>query len=111
MSHVATMSVFRASTDPTQVDAHIVSVIRRTLLAGIALVLLLPAARGDSQWFGWMPLWLVGMPLSALWAAHGLRLLRRDVVAAGVTANRRRRRPQARRRTMRAAPARLPHAA
>jgi len=44
--------------------------LRRALLGGLALVALFPAARGHSEWAGWAPLWLVGMPASALWALH-----------------------------------------
>lgn len=35
------------------------------LAVGIALVATVPAARGFSDTFGWMPLWLLGMPASA----------------------------------------------
>jgi hypothetical protein len=38
--------------------------------AGIALVATVPAARGFSDLFGWMPLWLVGMPASACLVAY-----------------------------------------
>ena len=38
------------------------------------LVVLLPAARGFSDTFGWLPLWLLAMPLSAWWALHRFRL-------------------------------------
>lgn len=38
------------------------------LLAGITLVLAWPSARGHSALLGWLPLWLVGMPLAAGWA-------------------------------------------
>ena len=48
--------------------------LRLILGAGLALVLLLPAARGFSQWLGWWPMWLVGMPGVALWALHRFRL-------------------------------------
>ncbi len=34
-------------------------------------VLLIPAARGHHEWLGWLPLWLVGMPLSAWWSLRG----------------------------------------
>lgn len=88
-----------------------VALLRRILMAGIASVLLLPAARGYGDWLGWLPLWLVGMPLSALWAAHALHMLRRAPVAASGTARRRRHRPQARRRTAAVALRRLPRAA
>ncbi|MDR1075703.1 MAG: hypothetical protein LBL59_05235 [Xanthomonadaceae bacterium] len=41
---------------------------------GMLLVLLVPSARGHSLWFGWLPLWLVGMPLAAWWALRGFSL-------------------------------------
>ncbi len=55
-------------------DPMIDIVLRRLLLAGLAAVLLVPALRGSSDWLGWMPLWLVGMPLAAWWALHRFRL-------------------------------------
>jgi len=48
--------------------------LRQATCVGLALVVLLPAARGHSDWLGWMPLWLVGMPLAAWWAMHRFRL-------------------------------------
>lgn len=69
--------------------------VRQVALAGLALVLVWPAARGDSQWLGWLPLWLVGMPCLAWWSLYRfqlpLGLLRRQA--------QRRRGPQAKRRT------------
>jgi hypothetical protein len=66
---------------------------------GLALVAVLPAARGHSEWLGWMPLWLVGMPLAAWWAMHRFRLpswsAQRDAVPRWL--QRRRFRSQARR--------------
>jgi predicted MFS family arabinose efflux permease len=75
--------------------------LRLILGAGLALVLLLPAARGVSEWLGWWPMWLVGMPAVALWALHRFRLPARVTAARkGVQAAPRRRRSgmQARRR-------------
>lgn len=75
--------------------------LRLILGAGLALVLLLPAARGFSEWLGWWPMWLVGMPAVALWALHRFRLPARVTAARkGVQAAPRRRRSgmQARRR-------------
>lgn len=40
------------------------------LVAGSLLVLLVPAARGMAM-IGWLPMWLVGMPAVAWWAARG----------------------------------------
>ena len=69
--------------------------LRRTVTLGTLAVLLLPAARGSSDWFGFLPLWLLGMPLAAWWSVSGFPLPR---VAAALP---RRRRAQARRVTMR----------
>jgi hypothetical protein len=49
-------------------------VLRGALLTGLALVLLLPFARGYSSWLGWLPLWLVGMPAVAWWALYRFRV-------------------------------------
>ena len=80
------------------------------LAMGIALVATVPAARGFSETFGWMPLWLLGMPLTAWWALHRFRLPQRATVPE---LRRARRRPhaQARRRTLRAGAQCLPRAA
>ena len=76
------------------------STLRQAVILGTLVVLLLPAARGSSQWLGWWPLWLVGMPLSAWWSLRGFPL---PAVALRLP----RRRPlQARRRQ----PRRGPHA-
>ena len=63
-----------------QLDA----VLRHAVILGTLAVLLLPAARGSSEWLGWLPLWLVGMPLAAWWSLRrfplppvGMRLPRR----------------------------------
>lgn len=90
------------------VDPRLSTLLQRAALAGLAAVLALPAARGYSPWLGWMPLWLLGMPLAALWALHGFRLPRR---AATAVLARRRRRPQARRRLPRGFAPRLARAA
>lgn len=63
-----------------QLDA----VLRHAVILGTLAVLLVPAARGSSEWLGWLPLWLVGMPLAAWWSLRrfplprvGLRMPRR----------------------------------
>ena len=73
--------------------------LRRAVTLGTLAVLLIPAARGHHEWLGWLPLWLVGMPLSAWWSLRGfpvpalaLRLPQRRRVQSA----RRGRRPQAR---------------
>ncbi|HYG07840.1 MAG TPA: hypothetical protein VD865_15725 [Stenotrophomonas sp.] len=83
-------------------DPRVLRPVRQIALAGLALVLVWPAARGYSQWLGWMPLWLVGMPLTAWWALYRFRLPQRP---AGAASPRRRRLPQARRRALAARPA------
>ena len=71
------------------------SLLRQLVILGALAVLLIPAARGSSALLGWLPLWLVGMPVAAWWALHRFRVptvLRRVRPAAA-----RRRAPQARR--------------
>lgn len=72
--------------------------LRRLLLWGAVLSLLFPAA--SSEWLGALPLWLVGMPSSALWALHGCPLPRYGSAPARTPMDQRlrRRRAQARRR-------------
>ncbi|GAB3063996.1 hypothetical protein [Stenotrophomonas tumulicola] len=72
-------------------DARLLRAVRQLALAGLAVVLVWPAARGHSEWLGWLPLWLLGMPLAAWWSLLRFpfpRLHRRRVQA-------RRRRPRA----------------
>lgn len=80
------------------------SALRHAVILGTLAVLLIPAARGSSDWLGWLPLWLVGMPLAAWWSLRGFPLP--DVAVQGL----RRRRPQALRRRARRARAPLPAA-
>ncbi|MDT3502674.1 hypothetical protein [Stenotrophomonas maltophilia] len=49
-------------------DPRLLRGVQHLALAGVALVLVWPAARGSSAWLGWLPLWLIGMPLVAWWA-------------------------------------------
>jgi hypothetical protein len=83
-------------------DPQLERSVRLVLLAGLALVVLLPAARGHSDWLGWLPMWLVGMPAMALWSLHRFRLPARKAAAADLAPPRRRRRTgaQARRRAV-----------
>ncbi len=69
--------------------------LRRTVTLGALLVLLVPAARGSHALLGWLPLWLVGMPLASWWSLRGCPLPR------PVLRLPRRVRPQARRRGVR----------
>ncbi|AWH26647.1 hypothetical protein [Stenotrophomonas sp. YAU14D1_LEIMI4_1] len=55
-------------------DPRVLRQVQQLALAGVALVLVWPAARGHHAWLGWAPLWLVGMPLVAWWALLGCPL-------------------------------------
>ena len=45
--------------------------LRGCVMLGGVVVLLIPAARGHSVYLGWLPLWLLGMPLVAWWSLRG----------------------------------------
>lgn len=92
MSHQSFASPYASQDRP---DAHLDRVLRHVVLAGLALVLLVPLARASTPWLGWAPLWLVGMPAVAWWALHRFRL---PVWARSAFRRGRRRAPQARRR-------------
>ena len=80
-------------------DPRLDRILRRLIGWGVLAVLLLPAARGTSAWLGWMPLWLVAMPIASWWALHRFHLpLRMTERARTSTPHRRRRGAQARRR-------------
>lgn len=86
---------------PVSPDPQLEQALRMALGLGLVLVALLPVARGSTDWLGWMPMWLVGMPAVALWSLHRFRVpLRRATVETGSQASLRRRRSgaQARRR-------------
>ncbi|MDI9248620.1 hypothetical protein QMZ25_08505, partial [Stenotrophomonas sp. RS-48] len=63
-------------------DPRLLRGVQHLALAGVALVLVWPAARGSSAWLDWLPLWLIGTraeagrhragPLSGHGAAAGL---------------------------------------
>ena len=75
------------------------AILRHAVILGTLAVLLIPAARGSNAWFGWLPLWLVGMPLSAWWSLRGFpvpALALRLPQQRRVQAARRGRRPHAR---------------
>ena len=74
------------------------SALRQAVILGTLAVLLVPAARGSSDWLGWLPLWLVVMPLAAWWSLRGFPL---PAVAVRLP---RRRRVQATRRSVRRLP-------
>ena len=81
----------RSPSPDTGPDPRLLRCVRHAALAGLAMVLVWPAARGSTSWLGWMPLWLLGMPLVAWWSLLRLPLPRWQ-----------RRRVQARRRGTRA---------
>ena len=72
--------------------------LRQVVILGALAVLLIPAARGSSAFIGWLPLWLMGMPLAAWWS------LRRFPLPEVALRLPRRRREQARRRSARRVP-------
>lgn len=83
------------------VDPRLERGMRAVVLLGLAAVLVFPAARGYSPWLGWLPLWLLGMPLAGWWALHRFRPPRWPQRLPAVSVPRRRRRfgpAQARRR-------------
>lgn len=56
------------------VNPGLEEVLRAAVAVGAVLVLLWPGARDSHAAIGWLPLWLLGMPLAAWWAAHRFRL-------------------------------------
>jgi hypothetical protein len=93
------------------VDPRIEGVLRYAIAIGATLLLLVPAARGSSEALGWLPLWLLAMPLSAWWALHRFRLPAASAERRAPAARRRRTGPQARRRTRLSTRPALPKAA
>jgi len=85
-----------SAADP--IDPRITDVLRYAIAIGATLLLLVPAARGTSETFGWLPLWLLAMPLSAWWALHRFRLPAASAAPRAPAARRHRSGPQARRR-------------
>lgn len=81
------------------------TLLRNAVILGTLAVLVFPAARGSTALLGWLPLWLVGMPLAAWWG------LRRFPLARLAVRMPRRRRAQALRRPSPGRPARLSRAA
>lgn len=81
------------------------NVLRHAVILGTLAVLLVPAARGSTALLGWLPLWLVGMPLAAWWS------LRRFPLPPLALHLPRRRRVQALRRSSVRRPTRLSRAA
>lgn len=96
---LATSSAMRRA--PLPPDPRLRRALWQLLWLGAVLVLLFPAARGHHAWLGWLPLWLLGMPLSALWALHRFRLPRLPLPMPAARSRRRRSGGQARRRSQR----------
>lgn len=48
--------------------------LRRTLIFGLILVVAVPQVRVTTDWLGYLPMWLVGMPAVMLWALNGFRV-------------------------------------
>lgn len=90
-----------ASRDPFAVRLE--ELLRHVLAIGAVLVLLLPPARGFSETLGWLPLWLLAMPATALWALRGFPVPGPKGTASITRQVRRRSGPQARRRRLRCA--------
>lgn len=92
----------RRKDEAAVVDPQIERALRLAVLGGLVLVMLLPAARGQSEWLGWLPMWLVGMPAVGWWSLHRFRLpMRKDPARESAKSPRRRRHgAQARRRAV-----------
>lgn len=58
----------RARAEP--IDARLDGLLRHAIAIGAVVVLLLPEARGYHAALGWLPLWLLAMPMVARWALH-----------------------------------------
>lgn len=103
-SSVMTFITHRSSRLATPAaDPRLVMAVRRVLWLGVTLVLAVPAARGYNAWFGWMPLWLLGMPLAALWSLHRFQMPGLPSRRTKVRTRQRRAGAQARRRPQRGA--------
>lgn len=98
--------------DSSAPDPRLASAVRTACFFGVALVMLLPAARAFSPTFGWMPLWLVVAPALAWWSLHRFPLpgARGQTVQAQRRGSRRRAGVTARRRSG-GSPQRMPRAA
>lgn len=92
-------------------DPRVEAALRYAIAIGAVLVLLLPGARGSHAALGWLPLWLLAMPLSAWWALHGFPLPRWSRAPAATAPRSRAPAAQARRRPRPARPLALPRAA
>ncbi len=100
--------VLRREPQTASADPRVLRWTRHVALAGLALVLVWPSARGYNPWIGWLPLWLLGMPAAAWWSLYRFRFPAR--LYARHRARQQRRGPQAR-RTRKPGRARLTRAA
>ena len=87
----------------------------QALVAGVSVSLLLPFAQVNTEAFGWLPIWLVGLPLSAWLGWHGLNKVGAMPASVAAVARSRRRIANASGRGRRnarpmAMPSRRPHA-
>lgn len=81
-------------TESADIDPRLETALCHAIAIGAVLVLLVPAARGMHATIGWLPLWLLAMPVSAWWALHRFALplasaaapLRRHATVPGVAA-------------------------
>ena len=55
----------------------------QALIAGASAAVLLPFAQVDTPAFGWLPMWLIGLPLAAWLERTGAEVL--DTVSAALT--------------------------
>lgn len=108
MSHSG-LSCRKAAAEP--IDQRLEAALRYAIAIGAVLVLLLPAARGMHATIGWLPLWLLAMPMTAWWALHRFRLPRGGQAARPAIARIHRTAPQARRRARQPRREVLPRAA
>ena len=97
--------------DEDRIDPRLEGALRYAIAIGATLLVLLPAARGFSSAVGWLPLWLLAMPLTAWWALHRFRLPLRRREERPQHGARRRPGIQARRRQRRVVRPALPRAA
>lgn len=93
------------------IDPRLEQALHYVIAIGAVLVSLLPAARGMHAAIGWLPLWLLAMPLVALWALHRFRLPRGAGAGRRDGHRVRRNAPQARRRARMPRRDRMPRAA
>jgi hypothetical protein len=77
--------------DDVRPDPRLLQALSGALFLGVIAMLSLPAARAANVFIGWMPLWLLGMPLVALAAVCAARFARTARPTAMETLSSRRR--------------------